>query len=214
MAASAQIVELQQLLQQKGLGRALPKAQSPDFEPATTGIPYLDAQLNGGLPRGRISEITGPSSSGRTSLAFNILATAGEREEVMAYIDATDSFDPRSAQQFDIDFERLLWVRCNVDKQPRYRQLALKRQQADEAWQALNLVASAGGFGVIILDLADLPLKKLRRWQAQQWRRVIRSIENTATALVILTEAHLTGSSASVVLELNRNSTQVRLSRG
>src|SRR5215831_21266633 len=66
------------------------------FESVPTGIASLDA-LTGGLPRGAISEIFGPSSSGRTSTMVSILAKATASDEVCGLIDGHDAFDPKSA---------------------------------------------------------------------------------------------------------------------
>src|SRR5271170_3372179 len=77
-----------------------------------TGIAPLDA-LTGGLPRGALSEIAGPASSGRTGVMLATLAAATRRQEVCALVDASDSFDPVSAATAGVDLERLLWVRCH-----------------------------------------------------------------------------------------------------
>ena len=63
-----------------------------------TGIPELDHLLGGGFPRGRLSEVTGPLSSGRTSLALSLLAGATQRGEIVAAVDGADAFDPASAE--------------------------------------------------------------------------------------------------------------------
>src|SRR5580658_9007048 len=76
------------------------------------GIAPLDA-LTGGLPRGALSEITGPPSSGRTGVMLAALAGATQRQEVCALVDAGDSFDPASAATAGVNLERLLWVRCS-----------------------------------------------------------------------------------------------------
>jgi recombination protein RecA len=81
--------------------------------PATvsSGVAPIDA-LAGGLPRGCLTEITGLASSGRTSVLLATLATATQRGEICALIDAADAFDPTSGAAAGIDFDRLLWVRC------------------------------------------------------------------------------------------------------
>src|SRR5262245_57013539 len=71
-----------------------------------TGIPSVDALLVGGLPRGRLVEITGPPSSGRTSLALALLASATRASEVAAVVDAADAFDPASADAAGVALER------------------------------------------------------------------------------------------------------------
>src|SRR2546423_6970543 len=66
------------------------------FESVPTGIAPLDA-LTGGLPRGAITEIFGPPSSGRTSVMVSILSEAVVSGEVCALVDGNDAFDPKSA---------------------------------------------------------------------------------------------------------------------
>src|SRR5580765_2570312 len=86
----------------------------PAPEMASTGIPALDA-LTGGLPRGCLTEICGPASSGRTTLLLAALAAATRRGEFCAVVDASDALDPQSAAAAGVDLERLLWVRCSDD---------------------------------------------------------------------------------------------------
>lgn len=78
----------------------------------------------------------------------------------------------------------------------------------DPAWQAVNLVASAGGFGVIVLDLGGLTKRRLREWQSRQWLRLRRAIEHSPTALVILSSEHLASSVSALVLEFSREKTR------
>src|SRR5512142_2782397 len=70
------------------------------------------AELTGGLPRGALSEICGPASSGRTSLLLAALAARTAAGEACALVDVSDSFDPVSAQAAGVDLRRVLWVRC------------------------------------------------------------------------------------------------------
>src|SRR6267142_5852667 len=81
-------------------------------EVISTGIPEVDA-LTGGLPRGAVTEIFGPASSGRTSLMLAALAHASTHDEVCALIDTSNSFDPTSAANAQTDLDQLLWVRCD-----------------------------------------------------------------------------------------------------
>ncbi|MEX2303434.1 MAG: hypothetical protein WD733_21005, partial [Bryobacterales bacterium] len=114
MTAVSEVESLRNLLREQGLGSALPAQGGKSHPPAPTGFAALDALLSGGIPRGQITELLGQASSGRTSVTFAMLAEATGRGEVAAYIDATDSLDPRSAQRAGIALERLLWVRCGV----------------------------------------------------------------------------------------------------
>ena len=107
----------------------------PAPEMVSSGILAIDA-LTGGLPRGCLTEICGPASSGRTSLLLAALAAATHRGEFCAIIDASDSLDPHSAAAAGVDLDRLLWVRCNDDppqkeNSPQRRRVTEKQQKKD-----------------------------------------------------------------------------------
>src|SRR5207302_3551173 len=86
----------------------------PAPEMASSGIAEMDA-LTGGLPRGCLTEICGPASSGRTTLLLAALAAATRRGEFCVVVDANDTLDPHSAAAAGVELERLLWVRCSDD---------------------------------------------------------------------------------------------------
>src|SRR5436309_14995537 len=95
------------------VGRGLEGFQnraSAELQPS--GVTELDAVLGGGFPRGSLVELCGPASSGRTSLAFSLLAQATERQEACAFVDVSDSLDPVSLAAAGVELPRLLWVRC------------------------------------------------------------------------------------------------------
>src|ERR1700683_2612830 len=94
-----------------GVTSASRLAVRPAPEMVSSGIAAMDA-LTGGLPRGCLTEICGPASSGRTSLLLAALAAATQRGEFCAVVDASDALDPHSAATAGIELERLLWVRC------------------------------------------------------------------------------------------------------
>jgi len=81
---------------------------------APTGIPNIDALLQGGLPMGAITEIVGPECSGRTTLALSFVAEITQAAKVCAWIDVSDALDPESAAAIGVDLHSLLWVRCGV----------------------------------------------------------------------------------------------------
>ena len=107
MAARAAV---EALLREKKLDRtltsALPERLGEDAV-APLGTEALDRGLAGGLPRGQVSEVVGPASSGRTSVAWAALAAASRRGESIALIDTCDRFDPPTAQACGIDLSRL-----------------------------------------------------------------------------------------------------------
>jgi recombination protein RecA len=79
-----------------------------------SGISAVDDLLEGGLPLGAITEITGAESSGRTSFALSFIAQITRAQRVCAWIDVSDVLNPESAAAVGVELKRLLWVRCGV----------------------------------------------------------------------------------------------------
>ena len=94
--------ELEDLLRSKNLGSTLFTSNYNDdpvkIKVAPTGIDALDAELDGGLPRGQLSEIVGARSTGRMSTLCAVLAAATGRGELVAFVDTLDAFDPGRRQ--------------------------------------------------------------------------------------------------------------------
>jgi recombination protein RecA len=80
-------------------------------EVTPTGISRID-ELIQGFPHGALTEIYGPASSGRTTLALSFLAEMTRQQQVCTIIDASDSFDPESLAAAGAHLNRVLWVRC------------------------------------------------------------------------------------------------------
>src|SRR5215469_6131412 len=103
------------------IGRGLEGFQRRvEVELQPSGVAELDAVLGGGFPRGSLVELCGPASSGRTSLAFSLLAQATERQEACAFVGVADSLDPISLAAAGVELPRLLWIRCGEmgDREP------------------------------------------------------------------------------------------------
>ena len=167
----------------------------------TTGIASLDA----------LTEITGPASSGRTGVMLAALAGATRRQEVCALVDASDSFDPASAAAAGVALNRLLWVRCNN---------VLKRNGAgvksrsstnhgfafagvlEQVLKVADLLLQGGGFGMVVLDLGDIPVESARRVPLTSWFRFRRAVEPTATVLLLIEQEPCAKTCASLVLRL------------
>jgi hypothetical protein len=158
---------------------------APQFVPS--GVGEVDV-LAGGLPRGCLTEIFGPASSGRTTLLVAALAEATGRDEVCALIDTADSFDPASAAGAGVRLDRLLWVRCGGD--------------AERALKAVDLVVQGGGFGLVALDLGDTPARSARRISLASWFRLRRAVEHTPAVLLALARQPNAPACASLMLEL------------
>ena len=162
------------------------------FESVPIGIAPLDA-LTGGLPRGAITEIFGPPSSGRTSAMVSILAEATALDEVCALVDGNDAFDPQSGMSAGLDLKRLLWIRCH---------------KLDQVMKSTDLLLQGGGFGRVVMDLTDLPLSHLRSVSLASWFRLQRAIEKTPTALVVISPESMVKSAAALVLRLEMKGTE------
>ena len=94
------------------LTTALPPLERHDASALiATDVAALDACLRGGVPRGQLSEIVGPHSSGRTTLVLQAMAASTRRGEIAAFVDTFDRLDVASAAAAGIDLDRLLWVR-------------------------------------------------------------------------------------------------------
>jgi RecA DNA recombination protein len=169
-------------------GAAFQRREKRPAEVLPTGVVELDAFLHG-IPRGAITEIVGTVSSGRTSLLLSVLAAATRQEETCALVDGSDTFDLLSAKTAQVDFDRLLWVRCN--------------NRLERAFKATDLLLQSGGFGLVVLNLADVAAKHARRIVSSWWFRFRRAVENTPTALLVITPTACVRSCAGMVLEVN-----------
>src|ERR1035438_9373295 len=182
------------------LERRFPAALTPVprtiRECAATGIPEVDQLLEGGLPVGAISEITGPESSGRTSLAISFLARRTEEDRVCAWVDADDAFDAESAAASGVSLKQLLWVRCRSE-----RAAAKPLARLDQALRATDLLLQAGGFAALVLDLAHTSPENGCRIPLATWFRFRQAADRTRCSLLVLAQAALAQSSAAVVLE-------------
>lgn len=157
-----------------------------------TGLASLDAAIEG-FPRGAISEIVGPESSGRTTIIHSLLAASTSNQEICAYVDTADSFDPVSAAAAGISLSQLIWIRC--------------ASNPSHALKAADLLLHAGGFGAVILDLCQIPARDANRIPISYWYRFRLAIDNTPTILAVVEKQPLVKSCASLLLEMKRKKT-------
>ena len=180
-------------------------------ETVTTGLTLLDQQLGGGLPIGHLSEVTGPRSSGRTSLLMAMLAATTGRGELAALVDTFDMFDVESMAAAGVRLDRLLWVRGDVSTSA-FPPLTNGRRQpgADRAiaraLKAMNLILQSGGMSLAALDLADAPLQALRRVPITTWLRLQKVVEGQSTAAVVVGPVPMGRSAGGVTMALTRDS--------
>jgi hypothetical protein len=170
----------------------------------STGIPELDA-LTGGIPRGCLTEIYGPPSSGKTSVLLATIAAATRREETCVLVDANDSFDPASGLAAGIDFGKLLWVRCGVSPLRVAQRKPQSEHRLEQVLKTTDLILQSGGFGLVALDLAGITEKFVRRIPLASWFRFQRAVEHMKTALLVVTEFPCAQTCAAVAVRLERN---------
>ena len=144
------------------------------FTGLPTGIAALDRALAGGLPRGRLTEITGPLGSGKTSLVRHIVTRSDQR---VAYIDATRTLVPR-----DWAHVSTLWV---------IRPPTPQRG----AWSA-DVLLRSGAFGLVVLDSAP-PLTRAVTMRLSQLSR------ESDAVLLVLGEDQLLQTGTAVRLRVN-----------
>ena len=193
----------------------------PATEMVSSGIAQLD-YLTGGLPRGCLTEICGPASSGRTSVLLCALARATQRGEVCALVDASNAFDPASAANAGMEMSRLLWVRCgktvpgsqfpalsslprhNFGNSRKFNQARrVSESRLEQVLKVTDLLLQSNGFGMIALDLGDIPPASARRIPLASWFRFRRAIEHTPTALLVLEQQPIAGSCSSALLKVS-----------
>jgi hypothetical protein len=156
------------------------------FPTVPAGIPEIDA-LTGGLPRGALTEVFGPASSGLTTFLFSALSARTSQDEACALIDGSDSFDPCSAAAAGVDLKNLFWVRC---------------QNIDQSLRVTDLLLQSGGFGCIAVDLSDISSKSVRHVPLDTWFRFRRAVEDTPAILLLLSRESNAKTCASLVLRL------------
>jgi hypothetical protein len=122
------------------------------------------------------------------------IAASTRRGEIAALVDTFDRLDVASAAAAGIDLERLLWVRGDA--------AGGSDAAVNRALKAVNLTIQAGGFGCVVLDLADVPPVALRRIPFTTWLRMQRIIEGSDTACVLIAAQPLARSAGGLTLSL------------
>lgn len=170
------IVELRQLLAAKFPGVRHSAERRESMAPRVpTGVPAIDAQLDGGLPKGAITEVTSSGISCGTALFFNsLLHEAHGRGEWVALVDGCDAFDPGTVPAEALS--RLIWVRSS---------------DAKDAVKATDILVHDGSVGIVVVDLLFCPAAQLRKIPSSTWFRLQRILENNATALVVMAAEHM-----------------------
>jgi hypothetical protein len=199
MAAAAKAA-LEDLLRARRLQADPPPLRGEErLSPLATGVSAVDALLGGGFPRGQVSEIHGPASSGRTGFALAFVGRITRAGALAAWVDPADRLDPASASAAGADLARLLWLRG-----PSQGGAAAAGARAlADASAALAILLDSGLFEAVFFDLAGIPAGEVRRLPGTTWIRLQRGVEATKTALVLLADGHTAQGPGGVSLALS-----------
>ena len=155
----------------------------------SSGLAPLDELIDGGIPRGRISEITGHTGSGKTSIAASF-AKSG-------------TFDPESMATAGVELRRMLWASMTTaTRMPRAAASPLARRQS-AIIKAAELVLEAGGFGLVVLDFGEAP----RALTHASALRIARAAERSGAAVIALAPWRMCGTFAALSLATSRAET-------
>ncbi len=191
--ADAIKMAMQQITKQFGEGSIMTLADDKvkKFDSISTGAIGLDIALGiGGVPRGRIIEIYGPESSGKTTLAMHIMAEAQKSGGTAALIDAEHAFDPEYAKRIGINTESLLV------SQPDY---------GEQALEILETLLRSGAIDVIVVDsvaaltpkaeidgeMGDSHMGLQARLMSQALRKITGIANKTNTVIIFLNQLRM-----------------------
>ncbi len=163
------------------LALVTPESQA-GIELLSTGIAALDAALRGGVPRGRVTEITGPLGAGKTTLVRQLVATTIAGGSGVAYVDATRTLDPAD------------WAALDT----RWLRMIRPSDTARAAWSA-DVLLRSGAFALVVLD--DPP--QLSRETAMRLAALARE---KAAALVVLNESPRLRVGVNLQMEVRKRS--------
>ena len=128
-------------------------------------------------------------------MLLSLMAAVTAREEFCALVDASDSFDPASAEAAGVNGARMLWVRCEHKSGIR---------PMEQAFKAADIVVQNGGFGLITVDLGNIEERAVRKIPLSTWFRFARVVEKMPTALVFLLSHPAAQSCAAIDVALVR----------
>jgi hypothetical protein len=174
---------------------------TPKHRRLGSGLDALDAIIDGGILRGRISEFVGPVGSGRTTIAARFISAATSAGEVVAWIENSRGFDPADIAAGCANLDRVLWA--SVDE---HRKLAfdhsgrVRRYRFSSVFKAAEMVLKAGGFGLVVIDIgasaAPMPQSIALR--------LAREAERSSAAVIVLAPYRICGTFAALSLKLAR----------
>ncbi len=164
---------------------------SMDIDTVSTGSLGLDIALGiGGLPRGRIVEIYGPESSGKTTLALHAIAEAQKRGGTCAFIDAEHALDPIYARKLGVDVDNLLISQPDAGEQALEIADTLVRSGAVDVL-VIDSVAALVPRAELEGEMGDSHVGLHARLMSQALRKITGSVSRSDTMLIFINQIRL-----------------------
>jgi len=182
-----------QIEKQFGEGSIMKLGQNKTLKVDTipTGSISLDLALGvGGIPRGRIIEIFGPESSGKTTLAMHIVAQAQKKGGLAAFVDAEHAFDPEYAKNLGLDTDELLISQPDTGEQALEIAETLVRSNALDI-VVIDSVAALTPKHEIEGEMGDANVGLQARLMSQALRKLTAIISKTKTAVIFINQIRM-----------------------
>ena len=162
-----------------------------DIEAISTGSLGLDLALGiGGMPRGRIVEIYGPESSGKTTLALSVIAQAQKKGGTCAFIDAEHALDPSYAKKIGVDIENLLISQPDAGEQALEITDTLVRSGAVDVL-VVDSVAALVPKAELEGEMGDSHMGLQARLMSQALRKLTSTVSRSNTLIIFINQIRM-----------------------
>ena len=162
-----------------------------DIEAISTGSLGIDIALGiGGLPKGRIIEIYGPESSGKTTLALSVIAQAQKRNGTCAFIDAEHALDPSYAKKIGVDIENLLVSQPDSGEQALEIADTLVRSGAIDV-MVVDSVAALVPKAELEGEMGDAHMGLQARLMSQALRKLTATVARSNTLIIFINQIRM-----------------------
>ena len=175
----------------KGSAMKLGSKQSMEVETISTGSLGLDIALGvGGLPRGRVIEVYGPESSGKTTLALHAIAEAQRAGGTAAFVDAEHALDPAYAKKLGVDIDELIVSQPDTGEQALEIVDTLVRSNAIDVL-VVDSVAALVPRAEIEGEMGDSHVGLQARLMSQALRKLTGSISRSRTTVIFINQVRM-----------------------
>lgn len=195
-AASGRVQALQMAVasieKQFGSGAIMTMGEghNKNIELIKTNIVSLDLALGGGVPRGRVIEIYGPESSGKTTIATHIIAQVQKQGGVAAFVDAEHALDPEYARKLGVDLDNLLVSQPDSGEQALEITETLVRSNAVDI-VVVDSVAALVPRAEIEGEMGDAMVGVQARLMSQALRKLTSSISKSKTIVIFINQIRM-----------------------